>query len=373
MFVQACLFLGLAGWGGLVALSLWPLRRPHKIAMGLYRFAYRATEVPQVVALLALATVAPLFLVSDPGGGSLTASWIATSLIAVGLAALIGNGLRSWPAVNRGLVVAGLPSMLRRRSLWSLMIHPFARRPPSVELIKDVPYGGHVRQRLDVYRRIDGSGRGPVLVYFHGGGYFTGDKRRAGLPLLHHLADRGWLCVSANYRLRPEAGMAEHLADARAVIAWAREHAADYGADSTTLMAAGSSAGAHLAMLCALTPAESTPLNGLICMYGWFLDYAEYFGEPQAGSTPTSPFDLDPVVAPPTLLVHGSVDVLANPQTASDLAARFAAATAGPVATVTLPGGQHGFDAFNTWRAQAVADGVDVFVDRVVGGRAATD
>jgi acetyl esterase/lipase len=253
VFVQILLFLGLAGWGGLVALSLWPLRRPHKIAMGLYRFVYRATEVPHLFALLAVATVAPLFLVSEPGGGWLTAALIATALIAVGLAVLIGNGLRSWSAVNRGLVAAGLSSMHRRRSLWSLVIHPFARRPPSVELIRDVSYGDHVRQRLDIYRRSDGSGNGPVLVYFHGGGYFTGDKRRAGLPLLHHLADRGWLCVSANYRLRAEAGMAEHLTDARAVIAWAREHAADHGADSTTLMAAGSSAGALVELMCSLT------------------------------------------------------------------------------------------------------------------------
>jgi len=363
------LFLGLAGWAGLVVLSLWPLRRPHKIAMGLYRLIYRVTEVPQVVVLLAMVTVAPLFVVSRLQGRWLAIAWIAVGLLGLGLAVLLGNGLRSWSDVDRGLQAAGLQPTRRSRPLLSVLVRPFPGRPRSVEVIRDVRYGDHPRHRLDVYRRREGSVGEAVLVYFHGGGYFTGDKGEAGRPLLHHLAERGWLCVSANYRLRPEAGMAEHLADARAVIRWVREHAVEYGTDPLTVVAAGSSAGAHLATLCALTPAESTRLDGLICVYGWFLDYAEYFGEAHAGSTPTGPFDLDPAAAPPTLLVHGSADVLASPQTARELAARFAAATPGPAATVTFRGGQHGLDAFNTWRAQAMADGVDVFVDTVLGKR----
>src|SRR5690606_30745779 len=131
-----------------------------------------------------------------------------------------------------------------------------------VEIISDIAYGDDPGQRLDVYRRRDGSARGPVLVFFHGGGYVSGDKDKEGRALLHHLAEQGWLCLSATYRLRPVARMAEHLDDGRAAIAWAREHAADYKADPATVLVAGSSAGAHLAAICALTPDESTRLAG---------------------------------------------------------------------------------------------------------------
>jgi acetyl esterase/lipase len=38
----------------------------------------------------------------------------------------------------------------------------------------------------------------------------------------NRLAKRGWVCVSATYRLRPGAGWQDHLVDAKPVIAWAR-------------------------------------------------------------------------------------------------------------------------------------------------------
>lgn len=372
MLASLLLFLALIGWGTLIALSLWPIRRPHKIAMGLYLLVFRATEVPQVVALLAAATVIPLFLFSNLNSEWLLLAWVGAGLVLAGLCVLLDNGIRSRSAIDRGLAAAGLPPSRPSRSLWSVLLRPQPRLPRSVELVSDISYGDHARHRLDVYRRREAGTPGPILVYFHGGGYFTGDKDMEGRSLLHHLADRGWLCVSATYRLRPEVGMDGHLADARAAIAWARDHAAEYGADPTTLMVAGSSAGTHLAAVCALTPEESTKVDGLICVYSWFPDYAEIFGEPKDPATPTAPFDLDPSVAPPTFIVHGSADLITSPQTARDFAAHLAAATPGPVVSATLPGGQHGFDTYATWRAQALADGVDVFAEAVLAGGSPT-
>jgi hypothetical protein len=37
-----------------------------------------------------------------------------------------------------------------------------------------------------------------------------------------NLASQGWVCVSANYRLRPAAGFPDHLIDVKKVIAWVR-------------------------------------------------------------------------------------------------------------------------------------------------------
>jgi acetyl esterase/lipase len=58
----------------------------------------------------------------------------------------------------------------------------------------------------------------PVLVYFHGGGYFSGAKSREARLLLEGLASRGWVCVSANYRLIP-AQFPAQVEDAKRVIA----------------------------------------------------------------------------------------------------------------------------------------------------------
>lgn len=360
------LFLVLAGWAALVALSLWPLRRPHKIAMGFYRLVFRVTEIPQVVAALVVVTALPLLVASEVSeasemdGAAGAVAWGLFVLVLLGVAVLIRNGVRARPAMDLGLREAGLPPTRRGRPLWRTVGDPYPRRPASVEVVSDISYGEHERHRLDLYRRADGSANGSVLVFFHGGGFASGAKDMEGRPLLHHLAERGWWCVSANYRLRPEAGLAEHLADARSAIAWARDHAAAHGADPARVVLAGSSAGAQLAAICALTPDRCGPIAGLICAYGWFPSYAEYFGEPKDPSVPDTPFELDPALAPPTLIVHGSADVITSPATAREMAARLAGSSASSIVSATLPGGQHGFDTYDSWRAQALADGVDV-------------
>lgn len=49
-------------------------------------------------------------------------------------------------------------------------------------------------------------------------------KDRQALALLYGPASRGWVCVSANYRLSPQVAFPGHLIDAKRVIAWVREH-----------------------------------------------------------------------------------------------------------------------------------------------------
>ena len=67
----------------------------------------------------------------------------------------------------------------------------------------------------------------PVLLHLHGGGFYSGSKAREARPLIRHLTSRrGFVCVSANYRLQPHATLAGQVADVRAAIAWVRTHAA---------------------------------------------------------------------------------------------------------------------------------------------------
>src|SRR3989449_3406659 len=81
-----------------------------------------------------------------------------------------------------------------------------------------------------------------------------GSKNEQGLPLMHHLAARGWVCVAADYRLSPRATFPDHLIDVKRAVAWIREHGALYGAAPDFLVVTGGSAGGHLAALVALTP-----------------------------------------------------------------------------------------------------------------------
>lgn len=87
----------------------------------------------------------------------------------------------------------------------------------------------------------------PVIVYFHGGGWVTGDIDvfdalcRA---LVHH---SGAHVVSVGYSLAPEHKFPEGLQDAYAAICWASDHSADFGADPSRIAVAGDSAGGNLA------------------------------------------------------------------------------------------------------------------------------
>jgi len=353
-------------WGTITAISIWPIRRPRPLALAVYLITCVVGEIPQLFALIVTVSVVPSLLSDDLGTVGTVAGWTAFGLILIGLTLLTVRATRARKAMDNGLSAAGLPATRRGRAAWRTFLQPLPIRPRSVEQIAGVAYGDHPLQQMDLYKRRDGTTDGPVLVYFHGGGYSGGGRHREGRALLHHLANRGWLCISADYRLRPEVGIAEHLADARAVVAWARANAADHGADAETIVMAGSSAGAHLTSICALTPAESTPLAAAFCLYGY---YGRYYEGSNDETVPTTPFGLDPSKAPPMIIAHGSLDTYTPALLAKDLAIRLADASRAPVVYAEFPGGQHGFDVTRSWRVQALLDGVDVLIDTLPANR----
>jgi acetyl esterase/lipase len=91
-------------------------------------------------------------------------------------------------------------------------------------------------------------GRGAV-VWMHGGGYVAG---AAGIPVpLREAAQaHGWLIVSVDYRLAPEAKLAASLADNLAALRWVQANVARLGVDAQRIAVGGASAGGgHAAML----------------------------------------------------------------------------------------------------------------------------
>lgn len=131
-----------------------------------------------------------------------------------------------------------------------------------------------------------GDGPFPVVLWLHGGGWFTGDRALAP-DLATHFAARGFAMASADYRLSGQALFPAQLFDVRSAVRFLRREAGRYGLDPEAIGLWGGSAGGHLAALAGLTG-----------------DHAELDGEPESGdarvravSDGYGPVDLVDVVA----------------------------------------------------------------------------
>lgn len=278
---------------------------------------------------------------------------------------------------------------------WRSVLFPFPIRRPEVERLADIEYHaeGRLRLRLDVYRRrAPGTGR-PALLYVHGGGWVLGNKGQQGLPFMQLLAAQGWVCFAIDYRLSPRATFPDHLVDVKRAIAFARAHAAEYGADPDFLLLAGNSAGAHLASLAALTPnrpeyqpgfeQRDTSVAGCIPFYGVY-DFADRFGHwphdgmqrlveravmkarrhehPEAFER-ASPIALVHAGAPPFFLVHGTLDTLVPLAEAHRFEAALRAVSSAPVGLAVVAGAQHAFEVFPSVRALYAVAGAARFAN----------
>ena len=140
---------------------------------------------------------------------------------------------------------------------------------------------------LDLYLPV-ASGPCPAVVYLHGGGWAVGTRRRFGRALaswsptaLDRVAQAGFAVATLDYRLSGEARFPAQLHDVKAAIRWVRGNSSRLGIDPTRVITWGESAGAHLAMLAALTGDrpdlegsigehldQSSAVSGVIDWYG---------------------------------------------------------------------------------------------------------
>jgi acetyl esterase/lipase len=88
----------------------------------------------------------------------------------------------------------------------------------------------------------------PAIVFFHGGGWANGSPSQF-YDQARHLADRGMVAISAQYRLtkKDKVSPKECLIDAKSAIRWIRQNAKRLNIVAETLAAGGGSAGGHLA------------------------------------------------------------------------------------------------------------------------------
>ncbi|RLN95101.1 hypothetical protein BBJ28_00000090 [Nothophytophthora sp. Chile5] len=99
----------------------------------------------------------------------------------------------------------------------------------------------------------------PILLFVHGGGWIIGSRVNPPLPFVHQVATLGWVVCVIDYQLSPRVAFPEHLIDSKRAIAYLREHARkQFDANPNFIVAAGESAGGHLASLLALTSTDKS-------------------------------------------------------------------------------------------------------------------
>jgi acetyl esterase len=120
---------------------------------------------------------------------------------------------------------------------------------------------GDVPVRLYVPEAAAATGApGPLLVYFHGGGWVQGsvETHDPSCRLLAHLS--GVRVLSVDYRLAPEHPYPAAVDDAVAAYRWAAENGERLGADPARLAVGGDSAGGNLAAVVALVARDDEAL-----------------------------------------------------------------------------------------------------------------
>ena len=325
--------VAVVSWGVGCALTRW-----HRLGWFAAIPALLVSELPFIVGYLLMGSTGLAFVEGDldsPGG----AAGAGAALLALaGLVVVVGRALRAHAALGN----AGRP----RRPWGRILRAPFFPGRLGVVRVRGLAYSGGPDRTLDVYHRRDRPAGAPVLLHLHGGRFSSGNKAREARPLIRYLTSRrGFVCVSANYRLQPHVTLADQAADVRGAIAWVRAHAAGFGADPGTLFLAGSSAGANLAIR-AVCDGE-TGIAGLICRYG-------YYG----GLVPRDGI-------PPVLIVHGEKDMLTSAADARAFAERLRAVSGRPVSYAELPGAHHDFDLYESIRSAAVNEAVAQFAARI--------
>ena len=361
-------------------LALRPVERPAALRTASWTVGSTVNESPFVAFYWVLAAT---LLALARGDLDTPIAWAAVAVACVtflGAPTLVRRSLDARPAVEdalaedlgprwRDAIDPALAAQLRSGRLpWvRILLAPLPFLHRGVRRIRNVSYGDAGRRnRLDVYHHPGRPAGAPVLIHLHGGGFFMGRKSFYSRALLVELARHGWVCLSANYRLRPKTVFPDYLVDAKRAIVWARRHAGEYGADPSSVLVAGSSAGAHIAATAALTANdrrfqpgfehEDTTVVGAVCLFGYYgpVDRARQ-------SLPSSPLDYARPDAPPMLIAHGEYDMLVPVDQARALAARLRETSTSPVVYVELPKGPHNFDLFHSVRFEILIDGIEAF------------
>src|SRR5690625_1921092 len=262
-----------------------------------------------------------------------------------------------------------------------------------------VRYGHAPAQVLDVWGpKEPPTTPAPVLIYVPGGAWVHSSRMLQGYALLSQLAERGWVCLSIDYRAAPHNRWPRHIIDVKTAIAWAHANVDKFGGDRDFVAVAGSSAGGHLAALAGLTgsalgdrefgdrlPAGAdTSVDAVVGLYGRYdwqdrstperVAFVDFLERVVVGRSIRRHRDLYRKASPiarvhpearPFLVVHGSADTVIPVAQARAFAGRLRKVSRAKVGYLELPGAGHGFDLTDGARTGAVNTAISLFLNRI--------
>ena len=243
--------------------------------------------------------------------------------------------------------------------------------PPGVKAQLDVEYGkgGQTPLLLDLFQPKALKQPVPGLIFIHGGSWNSGSRKTFGGVYCRHFAQKGYVVATIDYRLSGDAPFPAAIQDVNCAIRWMRANAARLGVDPNKIGLIGGSTGAHLAMLAAYSadrsepelqgtggnPGVSTRVEALVDLYGpnnlnharSRATHAFMQGKTSAQApelyAKASPINYVTKDAPPTLIVHGSIDEVIPVRQSDNLAARLSEQGV-PYLYDRIEGWQHAMD-----------------------------
>jgi acetyl esterase/lipase len=256
---------------------------------------------------------------------------------------------------------------------------------PGAVLTRNISYGhSDPKQNFDLYKPAGAAGKLALVIWIHGGGWWTGGKKNMEVG---YLIGHGYAIASVGYRFSKDSIFPAQIRDCNAAIRYIFQHAAELGIDISRVVVAGASAGGHLASLAGMSlnnkrqdfdpyplKGRKVSIKGVINFYGP-ADFYAFHGDGagyKVDSTSSSVSRLlgaSPLVRPdlakwaspatyvdkddpPVLILHGDKDPIIHYY----LGPLFynVLRLAGVKATlVTVPGGGHGGPEFSDAERQA--------------------
>jgi acetyl esterase/lipase len=215
----------------------------------------------------------------------------------------------------------------------------------------DLEFDAEHHLSLDVYAPKTAAAA-PVVVFFYGGSW-EGGKRRWYRYVGDSLASNGIVAIIPDYRKFPDVRFPEFMRDAARAVAWARDHAREFGGDPARLFVMGHSAGGQMAALLAadkrylaevgMRPRDLSGMIGVAGAYAFlpFVDNeAHIFGDDARGRYDSQPINFIDGDEPPMLLLQGTDDDEVPPHNAEVVAER-AQAMDGTAVLKLYPGVGH--------------------------------
>ena len=249
----------------------------------------------------------------------------------------------------KALISAGLAALLPGCSPFTAVNLLVPRSGYTVH--RNLAFGTDPRQRLDIYVPLGLKASAPVLLFFYGGSWQTGNRTDY-LAFGQSFASAGIVTVVADYRLYPAVKYPAFVEDAARALAWLHAHAGEYSGDPGRIFINGHSAGAYNAVMLGAEPkfieargGRLDWMRGVIGIAGPYdflpmrdPEYVDMFhGRNNLDSMPVNHVN---GVRPPMLLATGEDDTTVYPRNTASMAAKLRVFSS-PVREVQYSGTGH--------------------------------